>query len=333
MKKIGALLGIIIVVVLVAIGGIYITRNIGKSEDQVNKETATMKMERLYKKINPKTVEPEMESLNFSYEEDNLEEELPNIDQYPLEVKGNGDIDIEIFSSPEKAGDGTDGWLIEVANKFNKEKIQINGKTISVSVRKLDSGLGMDYISSGKYQPQAYSPSNELWGKMLEAKGIDIDLKTDRLVGNVAGILIKNDVYDALEEKYGIVNVKTIVEATIAGEVKMGYTNPLLSSSGLNFIISTLCNFDEKDPFSENAKVEFNNFQKNIPLLAYTTMQLRQSALKGSIDTLIIESQSLANLPELSDFKFIPYGVRHDEPLYVIGNISQEENEVVDKFV
>ena len=45
--------------------------------------------------------------------------ELPEIDKYPLAVEGNGDIDIEIFTSGEKAGKDNDSWLIDVANSFN----------------------------------------------------------------------------------------------------------------------------------------------------------------------------------------------------------------------
>ena len=49
-----------------------------------------------------------------------------------------------------KAGNGKDGWLIDVANNFNESKFEINGKIISVKVREIASGLGMDYIISRK---------------------------------------------------------------------------------------------------------------------------------------------------------------------------------------
>ena len=35
----------------------------------------------------------------------------------------------------------------------------------------------MDYIISEKYLPDAYSPSNELWGEMIKANG-----KTNRIM-------------------------------------------------------------------------------------------------------------------------------------------------------
>ena len=39
----------------------------------------------------------------------------------PWDIKRN--IDVEIFATSEKAGKGNDGWLNEVAEKFNREKM------------------------------------------------------------------------------------------------------------------------------------------------------------------------------------------------------------------
>ena len=46
--------------------------------------------------------------------------------------------------------------------------------------------MAMDYIVSGKYQPDAYTPSNELWGEMMKAQGSKVTLVEKRLVGNVS---------------------------------------------------------------------------------------------------------------------------------------------------
>lgn len=64
--------------------------------------------------------------------------ELPEIDKYPLAVEGNGDIDIEIFTSGEKAGKDNDSWLIDVANSFNGSGVKTaDGKSVSMSVRSI----------------------------------------------------------------------------------------------------------------------------------------------------------------------------------------------------
>ena len=67
----------------------------------------------------------------------------PVIEEYPLTITGSGQVNIEIFASPEKAGSGTDGWLIEAAKDFNNQKNRTSsGLTMSVSVRSISSGMG-----------------------------------------------------------------------------------------------------------------------------------------------------------------------------------------------
>ena len=136
---------------------------------------------------------------------------LPNITNYPAQVDNSTDNYVEFFSSTEKAGTGKDGWLVEMANKFNNSKYTLsNGKQMSVKIRGIASGVGLDYIVSGKYLPDAFSPSNELWGKMAEASGVKIALVEKRLAGNVAGVLLSKAKQDQLIKKYGSINLKTI---------------------------------------------------------------------------------------------------------------------------
>ena len=120
--------------------------------------------------------------------------ELPEIDKYPLAVEGNGDIDIEIFTSGEKAGKDNDSWLIDVANSFNGSGVKTaDGKSVSMSVRSVPSGTAADYIISGKYLPDLYTPSNTLFGEYAMSNSGSLELYADRLVGNTAGILVKKD--------------------------------------------------------------------------------------------------------------------------------------------
>lgn len=322
---IGLSILVVLIIIVVAIKNSSNNGDNGNFTQESYEKTLSQKLSKVNVQTIPATKSAVKEELSEA-------EELPDINNYPISVKGNGQIDVEVFSSPEKAGDSTDAWFNEIAKKFNAEGHIINGKTVSISVRKIDSGLGMDYIKTGKYVPAGYSPSNELWGKMLEAKKINITLKTDRLVGNTAGILLKKDAYQKIQDKYGSVDLKSVVQATTNGDISMGYTNPLASSSGLNFILSTLYSYNSNDPFSDDAINGFLQFQQKIDLMAQTTMQLRTSAVGGSLDGIIIESQSLKNLPELSGFVYTPYGVRHDEPLYSLTEDS-EKNQVLDLFV
>ena len=58
---------------------------------------------------------------------------LPDIDLFPLVVvprSGSNQTVAEVFVSTEKSGDGTDGWMVEVAESFND-----SGQTLSDGVR------------------------------------------------------------------------------------------------------------------------------------------------------------------------------------------------------
>ena len=262
-----------------------------------------------------------------------LNNTLPDISKYPPQVEKITSNYIEIFSSPEKAGSGPDGWLTEVAEDFNNAGIKIDGKPVSVRLRAIPSGLGADYITSGKYMPEAYTPSNDFWGEMIISKGVDAELVEGRLVGNVAGILLTKSKKDELERKYGAINTKTIVDAVANQELAIGYTNPLASSTGLNFLISTLYAFDKSDLLSDKAVAGFESFQANIPLVAYTTLQMRDAAKSGFLEGFVLEYQTYLNDPDIRHYNFTPFGVRHDNPIYAIGELSGEERRILNEFV
>lgn len=330
-KIIGTMCLMAVLVAGVVGGGIVLTKNIGKSEREISQEEAMEDLPKLLKKINITNVEPRKAQVQIG--STSLIDELPDISKYPLSVSGDGDIDIEIFSSTEKSSKGTDGWLNEVAENFNDEDFEIDGYDVSVSVRPVASGLSVDYIVSGKYVPQAFTPSNELWGKMIEAEGADIELIDKSIVSNTAGILVDKDTYSEIEKKYGSVSINSVVQATVDGTIAMGYTNPYASSTGLNFLVSALNCFDSSDMLSTKAVESFIDFQANVPFVAYTTLQMREAAESGALDAFIMENQTLYNDPSLKNYKFIPFGVEHNNPMYSLGNLTSEEQEVLDMFI
>ncbi|HET8687874.1 MAG TPA: substrate-binding domain-containing protein, partial [Methanosarcina sp.] len=278
------------------------------------------------KDINVNTVPHPMGQVSVSPDlNDSLTEILPEISKYPPQVNNSTPSYIEIFSSPEKAGSGTDGWLTEVARDFNNASIMIDGKQVSVRLRGIPSGEGADYITSGKYLPDAYTPSNELWGEMIISKGVKAELVQKRLAGNVAGILLTKSKKDELVNKYGEINTKTISDAVANRELAMGYTNPFASSTGLNFLISALYTFDSSNLLSDKAKAGFESFQINIPLVAYTTLQMRESAKSGVLDGFVLEYQTYVNTPDIRYYEFTPFGFRHDSPMYAVGELSAEK--------
>lgn len=262
-----------------------------------------------------------------------LKDVLPDISKYPPQVKSSAYNYVEIFSSTEKAGSGTDGWLTEVARDFNNAKVMIDGKHASVMLRGIASGQGADYITSKKHLPDAYTPSNELWGEIIVSRGIKSELVQKRLAGNVAGILLTKAKKDELEGKYGRINITTVIKAVANNELQMGYANPLSSSTGLNFLVSTLQAIDRSNPLSDKAMAGFESFQDNIPVVAYTTLQMRESAKSGILDGFILEYQTYLNTPDIRSYEFIPFGFRHDSPIYAIGELSPEKKKILNKFI
>ncbi len=210
---------------------------------------------------------------------------------------------------------------------------EVNGQAVSIRIRNVNSGQALDYIATQKAVPDGFTPSNMLWVDMLNAKGTATETVSESLVGNVAGILLSNKTYDQIIEKYGTVDLKAITEATEAGEFAMGYTNPFASSAGLNFLICTLERYDLENPLSDTAVEGFQKFQKNVPFVSLTTMQMRDAAENGSLDGFIMEYQSYINDTVLSkNYKFTPYGYRHDNPLVSIASASQEKKKILAQF-
>ncbi len=311
--------------------GISLTKDIGKSPQNISTESAIDTLNSLYGDITVNNIQARKGQVNINSV--GIEETLPDISKYPAQVEKSTENYVEIFASVEKAGKGKDGWLIDTAKAFNDANIQVNGKTASVRIRGIASGMGMDYIVSKKYWPDAYTPSNGLWGEILKSKGIKITLAEGRLVGNIAGVIISKKKNDELIKKYGSINLRVVTEAVANNEMAMGYTNPFASSAGLNFLVSTLSTFDDKNPLSDKAVQGFEKFQTNIPFVAYTTVQMRDSAQSGVLDGFILEYNQYASTDLKSDYIFIPFGVRHDSPIYEIGDLSPEKKEILKKFI
>lgn len=336
---------IMIMVVIAALvfvgifGGMSLLNNAGKTDTQISREDAAQDLAKYVEKRVDVVEKTNPIKGTVDLESSSLADELPDINNYPFKVKGNGEINLEIFSSPEKAGSETSNndpesntWLIEVVKNFNRQGYTVDGKTVSVSLRSVSSGLASDYISSGKYVPDAFSPSNEAWASMLQAKGVELNQEAKSLVGNVAGIVLSKDTNEQLIKNYGAVNINTIIEATVSNEIAMGYTNPYASSTGLNFLMSSLYCFDANNPLSDEAVAGFQAFQANVPVVSYNTTQMQGAIDSGVLDAMIMEYQTFVNTSELRNFIFVPFGVRHDNPLYSIDTLSPEKQQAMDLF-
>lgn len=258
---------------------------------------------------------------------------LADISTFPVTVTGTGEINLEIAAATEMSSDAPDDWMNVVAKNFNHEGMEIGGKKVTVSVRKITSGEVLTYMISGGYRPQLYVPSNYAWGEMLKSSGVGVVKLADRIAGNTAGILIEKGVYETFSKKYGEATVKNVIEATNAGDLTFAYTNPYTSSTGLNILAAMLKAFDEKDPLSAKAQEALLEYQKSSPPVAYTTAVLRNQAAKGIINAMVMEEQAYVNTPELKGYVYIPAGIRHDHPVYTFDYVSDEERQAAELFV
>ncbi len=341
---------------------------------------------------------PETEKVDeASLSDEDLVSLLPEVtdEKYPIVASGarcgvnqeQSDCDyvvLELLSSSEKATPDdsrkesfSDDFLIEMAEEFNsKNKKTKSGKVIQIRVRKMASGTAYQYLSNGKYtgsanrsEGLAYSPSNSLWVKMLDARSGEtsdytvepvairrkkialkefesdqaaldnVENNVDGVVGNVAGVFVRKDTFKEKFPNGKATDSCTIVNMAVNGELSIGYTNPYVSSTGLNFLWTALNCLSPGNPVEGDAVLAFRNFQKSVPALFETTLAMRESVRTGgSIEAGVVEYQSFVNTrlnekgePEvkMSDlFEFIPFGVRHDNPMVYVGqaSLSQEEN-------
>ena len=312
--------------------GFRMTQNIGKSEKVIDQETATQTMDEMVKTIAPTEAEPVKSSIEYTGDETALSE-LPDIETCKVVVNPTTPLYAEVWSSGEKTGQGTDGWLREMAEEFNASGYTVGGQPVSIKLRQVASGQAVDYIAVGKAVPDGYTPSNMLWVKTLNARGVATDVITEKLCGNVAGVLFDKSHNEEIMKKYGTVDLKAVTEAVAAGEVAMGYTNPFTSATGLNFLVSTLERYDSANPLSDKAVQGFQQFQANVPFVSLTTQQMRDAAERNSLDGFITERQVYENDSLLKgNYVFSPFGYRHDNPLVAVSGTDQSKVAILKEF-
>lgn len=300
---------------------------------------ASKDLTNLLKDVNTETIGRVPVSSTYTPPETDLLELLPDISRFPAQVfPPSGKLTAEIVTSTEKAipsSPGTPGrWLIDMAEAFNAQERVIGGNMVAISIRAIPSGVAADYIVKGKYVPDAFTPASRLWVDALAARGVTLDLITESLVGNVAGMAIKKENFSQILKQYEAVNVDTVVRAVTAGELLFGYTSPNVSTTGANFLLTVLYGPLFDAPLhAPKRMLEFEKFQTKIPFIAYDTPLMVQSARRGMLDGFVLEHQQYKSSAELQEgYEFVPFGLPHDNPLYSTHNISKQKKEILLSF-
>ncbi|MEE8444176.1 MAG: vWA domain-containing protein [Alphaproteobacteria bacterium] len=279
-----------------------------------------------------------------------IEKTLPDISQYPFTVDpalSSGDVAVEIFVTTIRGWGGVvggrerpaDGLTTEIAEAFNAADIRLaDGRRAKLRVRYIASGTAYEFISSGRHMPDAYSPVHHLWIRMLEAKGVPVTPIAESMAMSAGGVVIRSEIANQLRAPDGSLDVKAMIDKVVRGDIAMGYTNPFASSTGLNFLVTILSSFaggDDAAMLSPAVADTFEQFQRNVPFIALTTVEMRESVLSegGSLDAFVMGYQTFISAPQLeAGFEFIPFGVAHDQPLYAVGDIGSAKLEALELF-
>ena len=288
--------------------------------------------------IDPSRIENQYRA-NIKLSATNLLELLPDINEFGMTVnaRDSGSIEaVEIFTSSEKAGDGVDGIYVDLAKQFNAQRMQLpNGKTGQIAIRKIASGAAASFLLANQNVPDAYSPSNLLWGQMLASQGVNLTEFAKATAPNVAGVVVQKKKAEEITTN-GDLDIQKLLTAVTSGQFAMGYTNPYQSSTGLNFLLTVLHAFaqgDERQMLDPDVASAFEAFQRGVPFVAQNTLQMREATVNsGVLDAFVMEYQTFVNAKGLGAYEFIPFGVRHDSPLYATAEADENERLVLTAF-
>jgi len=288
--------------------------------------------------IQPSRIENQYRA-NIQLSASNLLELLPDINEYArtVDARDSSQVEaVEIFTSSEKGGSGVDGIYVDLANQYNSQRNRLpNGKIGQIAIRKIASGAAASFLLANQHVPDAYSPSNLLWGQMLASQGVDLTLIDKATAPNVAGVVVQKQKVDQISDN-GQLNLQKLLTAVTSGEFAMGYTNPYQSSTGLNFLLTVLHAFaqgEERQMLDPDVASAFEAFQRGVPFVAQNTLQMREATVNsGVLDAFVMEYQTFINANGLGGYEFVPFGVRHDSPLYATAEASDDERLVLTQF-
>ncbi len=225
---------------------------------------------------------------------------------------------------------------LELAENFNQQRQTLsNGKKAAITIRKLDSGLGAQFIMTGQYIAEAYSPANALWGSLVNSSSNKLTTIADVTASSVGGVIARKTKLDLITTD-GKLDVAKLLTNVSSGEFAMGYTNPYQSATGLNFLITVLNAFakgDHSQMLSPDVASAFEAFQLGVPFVAQNTLQMRDAAMgSGVLDGFVGSEQTWLSATGMDDYQFVPFGVRHDNPLYATSEADPAELEVLQRF-
>ncbi len=283
-----------------------------------------------------------------------LKDPIPDPNAFPLYgAQPNSDPNIvylEVYSSAEKANANRvdERWMVDVAENFNRQQQKVSGKVVQVGIRNIPSGLAAKVLAAKAGQPAAYTPSNQLWLELLKNSGISQTMLEDKLLpDDRAGFIVDAQAYQELS-KQGEVTFARLLDAILAGNLKLGYSNPFISSSSLNLLYTVLwqaAGHDKdgkpltlNDLKSPQVVSVFDTFQNQVVLMGLTTLDLRDTFLRDSSKMQVfLSSYQLYNqLRQTAGYEnigFVPCGIAQTSPIVGFDWNTGDQQAGLKKFV
>jgi Ca-activated chloride channel homolog len=282
-----------------------------------------------------------------------LSDPLPAVQSFPLygaqPTQDPNIVYVEIFASAEKAnGDrGDERWLVDVAEAFNQQRRETaSGQVIQIGIRNVPSGVTASLLTAGKAQPAAYSPSHDLWAELLKQKGIQLTIVAPKLLADCGGFLVEEKAYQQLAAS-GEVTFPRLLDQIVAGQLKLGYSNPYTSSSSLSLLYQIFWEaaghrqdhqpLTVDDIQSPQVASVFDAFQKQVVVTGATTLDLRDVFLRDPSKMQVFASgcsgyEQMKKVAGQENIGFVPYGVKHNNPLIRFEWTTAAEQEALTQF-
>jgi Ca-activated chloride channel family protein len=281
---------------------------------------------------------------------------LPAVESFPLyggdalpQNPGTTVQRIEIVSSVQKA-DGRhpeNCWLVDVAERFNQRRERIDGgPPTEVVVRAIPSGLGAQMLAAGKMRPAGYSPAGQSWLELLRHQGLPPTLISDKLVANTTVIALRRCAWRWLNQgPASKINFAPVVDQILAGNLKLGYSNPYTSTAGLDFLqtlLWVLAGHDRKPLTAAELNRPqitklFDLLQQRIAGTAPTYPQSIQmwKSQPNRFDAVVMAHQSFDQLkqqPGFEDLVEVPFGTPQNSPLAAFPWTTAQERQALQRF-
>ncbi|MGD1908733.1 MAG: VWA domain-containing protein [Leptolyngbyaceae cyanobacterium] len=298
-------------------------------------------------------VETVSDAVASRYAIDQIQEPLPNIEDFPLYAAtpqtGSNEVYLELYSSSEKANIDrqNERWLVEVAEAFNQRNETLpSGQVIRIGVRKIASGTAARLLGAGAVKPTGYSPSNDLWVSMIQSQGVEVTPVSPQLVPNTAGWVVPAEVYQQLEAA-GPVTFDALLNAIAQDQITVAYPNPYKSSTALNLLYTLYWraashheqggNLTIPELQTPQVKSVFEQFQSQVLITTPTTLELQELFLRdqSKLQAFPLEYQNylaLRQVPGFETTEFIPFGIPHNNPLVGFAWNTPEQAAALEQF-